>query len=101
MSGPIEHLAGILAKVTELHQPQPIYGECLHHPEYGCTPVEAPWVDACNQSIEGWYCPTCCTANDVYLQADCPHGWDHTRTSQSSACRTADILVAAARWFTE
>jgi len=95
VSGPIEHLAGILAKVTELHQPQPIYGECLHHPEYGCTPVEAPWVDACNQSIEGWYCPTCCTANDVYLQADCPHGWDHAACTAISACATMDALTGS------
>ena len=89
MSGPIEHLAGILAKVTELHQPQPIYGECLHHPEYGCTPVEAPWIGW------GWYCPTCCTANDVYLQADCPHGWDHAACTAISACATMDALTGS------
>jgi len=62
MSEPIEVR---LAQVAELHQPQPIHGECWHAPDYGCTPVEVPWVDGCNQSIEGWYCPTCCTANDV------------------------------------
>ena len=95
MSGPIETLAAIIAKVAALHQPQPIYGECLHHPEYGCTPVEAPWVDACNQSIEGWYCPTCCTANDVYLRADCPHGWDHCACTAITACATMDAITGS------
>ena len=66
--GPVETLAEIVAKVADLHQPQPIYGECWHAPDYGCTPVEVPWVDACNQSIEGWYCRECCTVNDVYLE---------------------------------
>lgn len=95
MSGPIEALAAIIAKVAALHQPQPIYGECWHAPDYGCTPVEVPWVDACNQSIEGWYCPECCTANDVYLRTDCPHGWDHTACTALSACATMDAITGS------
>lgn len=93
MSEPIEALAAIIAKVAALHQPQPIYGECWHAPDYGCTPVEAPWTDACDQSIEGWYCRECCTVNDVYLRTDCPHGWDHAACTAISACSTMDALT--------
>lgn len=95
MSGPIEALAAIIAKVAALHQPQPIYGECFHAPGYGCTPVEAPWTDACDQSIEGWYCRECCTVNDVYLRTDCPHGWDHSALTAGSACSTMDALTGS------
>ena len=95
MSGPIETLAATIAKVAALHQPQPIYGECWHAPGYGCTPVEAPWTDACDRSIEGWYCRECCTVNDVYLRTDCPHGWDHSALTAGSACATMDALTGS------
>ena len=95
MGEPIEALAAIIAKVAALHQPQPIYGECFHAPGYGCTPVEAPWIDACDRSIEGWYCRECCTVNDVYLRTDCPHGWDHAACTAISACSTMDALTGS------
>ena len=91
-------LRDTLTEVAALHQPIRVYGECDHPDDHGCTGVWTGEYEGCSETVIGWACQECCYDRRLPRE-DCPHGWDHTRTSKASACRTKDILVAASGWL--
>lgn len=96
--GELDVLREVFNQVGQLHDPIPVYGECDHPDDYGCTGIWTGEYGGCSETVLGWACRECCYDRGQPRE-DCPHGWDHTQTSKASACRTKDILVAASGWL--